>query len=96
MEYRFLLDHWTKLVRHFKDSEKEHGVDPRDSELLALAAVDYIQWTRIRQWNLFVQKRGEDFEKFMETLLKRFEEPAIRRFLEDEELWKAMLEMAEY
>jgi hypothetical protein len=96
MEYRFLLDHWSELVRAFKDSEKENGVEPRDSELLALAALDHIQWTRIRQWNLFVQKRGEDFEKFVEALKRRFEEPAIRRFLEDEELWKVTLEMGEY
>lgn len=96
MEYRFLLDHWSQLVRTFKDSEKEYDIEPRDSELLALAVLDYIQWTRIRQWNLFVQKRGEDFEKFMATLLKRFEESAIRRFLEDEELWKVTLEMVEY
>lgn len=96
MEYRFLSDHWSKLVRDFKDSEKEHDIDPRDSELLALAVVDHIQWTRIRQWNLFVQKRGEDFEKFMEKLKLRFQEDAIYRFLEDEELWKVTLEMAEY
>jgi hypothetical protein len=96
MEYRFLLDHWAQLVRSFKDSEKEYDVEPRDSELLAQAALDYAQWTRIRQWNLFSQKRGEDFEKFIEKLKVRFEEEPIRRFVENEELWKVMLEMAEY
>lgn len=96
MEYRFLLDHWSQLVRDFKEREKAHDIEPRDSELLAMAAVDHIQWTRIRQWNLFVQKRGEDFEKFVEALKRRFPEEAIYRLLEDEEMWKAMLEMAEY
>ena len=71
-------------------------MEPRDSELLALAALDHLQWTRIRQWNLFVQKRGEDFEKFIEKLKLRFQEDAIYRFLEDEEMWKVTLEMAEY
>lgn len=96
MEYRFLLDHWSQLVRDFKDSEKDHDIEPRDSELLALAVLDHIQWTRIRQWNLFIQKRGEDFEKFIEKLKARFQEDAIYRFLEDEALWKVTLEMAEY
>ena len=96
MDYRLLLEHWAQLVRDFKDREKAYDVEPRDSELLALAAVDHVQWTRIRQWNLFIQKRGEDFEKFIEALKRRFPEEAIRRFVEDEELWKVLLEMAEY
>ena len=96
MEYRFLLQHWSELVRNFKDREKEYEKEPRDSELLALAVVDHIQWTRIRQWNLFVQQRGEDFDKFKEKMLKNFEEDALQRFLEDEELWKVTLEMGEY
>lgn len=96
MEYRFLLDHWAQLVRNFKDREKEHEVEPRDSELLALAVVDHIQWTRIRQWNLFVQQRGEDFDKFKAKMLRTFDEGALQRFLEDEELWKVTLEMGEY
>ena len=96
MEYRFLLEHWSQLVRDFKDSEKEHEIEPRDSELLALAIVDHIQWTRIRQWNLFVQQRGEDFDKFKAKMLQTFEEDALQRFLENEELWKVTLEMGEY
>ncbi len=96
MEYRFLLEHWSQLVRDFKDSEKEHEIEPRDSELLALAIVDHIQWTRIRQWNLFVQQRGEDFDKFKAKMLQNFEEGALQRFLEDEELWKVTLELGEY
>lgn len=96
MEYRFLLQHWSELVRNFKDREKEYEKEPRDSELLALAVVDHIQWTRIRQWNLFVQQRGEDFDKFKAKLLQNFEEDALQRFLEDEELWKVTLEMGEY
>lgn len=96
MEYRLLLDHWSKLVRDFKDREKEHDKEPRESELLAMAVVDYIQWSRIRQWNLFIQQRGEDFDKFRAKILQNFDEDALQRFLEDEQLWKVTLEMAEY
>jgi hypothetical protein len=89
-----LLDHWAQLVRDFKDSEKAYDVEPRDSELLAMAIVDWIQVTPIRQWNLFVQKRGEDFDKLMAKLeAKGFDDQAVQRFLEEDELWKVSLEL---
>ena len=89
-----LLDHWAQLVRDFKDSEKQYDVEPRDSELLAMAIVDWIQGTPIRQWNLFVQKRGEDFDKFRAKLeAKGFDDQAVQRFLEEDELWKVSLEL---
>ena len=89
-----LLDHWAQLVREFKDREKAYDIEPRDSELLAMAIVDWIQVTPIRQWNLFIQKRGEDFEKLMAKLeAKGFEDQAVQRFLEEDELWKVSLEL---
>lgn len=90
------MDHWASLVRDFKDSEKEYSIDPRDSEQLALAVVDYIRYTRIRQWNLFQQKRGEEYETMIERLITReFTSEAIQRFVEEEERWKVTLEMGE-
>jgi hypothetical protein len=89
-----LLDHWAQLVRDFKDREKAYDIEPRDSELLAMAIVDWIQVTPIRQWNLFIQKRGEDFEKLMAKLeAKGFDDQAVQRFLEEDELWKVSLEL---
>jgi hypothetical protein len=91
-----LMDYWAQLVRDFKDSEKAYDMEPRDSELLAMAIVDYIQVTPIRQWNLFVQKRGEDFDKLMGKLeAKGFDSGAIQRYLAEEELWKVTLELGE-
>lgn len=91
-----LLDHWAQLVRDFKDSEKAYGKTPRESELLALAIVDWIQLTPIRQWNLFIQKRGEDFDRLMAMLEEKgFETEAVRRFLETEALWTVTLELGE-
>jgi hypothetical protein len=92
-----LLDHWAQLVRDFKDSEKQYDIEPRDSELLAMAIVDWIQGTPIRQWNLFVQKRGEDFDKFRAKLeAKGFDDQAVQRFLEEDELWKVSLELGSH
>jgi hypothetical protein len=92
-----LLDHWAQLVRDFKDSEKQYDIEPRDSELLAMAIVDWIQVTPIRQWNLFIQKRGEDFDKLMAKLeAKGFDDQAVQRFLEEDELWKVSLELGSH
>jgi len=92
-----LLDHWAQLVRDFKDSEKQYDIEPRDSELLAMAIVDWIQVTPIRQWNLFVQKRGEDFDKLRAKLeAKGFDDQAVQRFLEGDELWKVSLELGSH
>lgn len=88
------MDHWAHLVRDFKDREKAYDIEPRDSELLAMAIVDFIQGTPIRQWNLFVQKRGEDFDKLLAKLeAKGFDAEAIQRYLEEDELWKVTLEL---
>jgi len=96
MDYYLLLDHWASLVRSFKDSEKTRGVEPRDSELLSLKILDFIRYTRIRQWTLFVQKRGEDYDKMVELLTESgFDPAAIQRFVESEELWTTTLELAE-
>lgn len=89
-----LMDHWAQLVRDFKDREKAYDIEPRDSELLAMAIVDFIQVTAIRQWNLFVQKRGEEFDKLMAKLeAKGFDSEAVQRYLDEEELWKVTLEL---
>lgn len=96
MEHYILVDYWGSLVRAFKDSERKEGISHYMTEKLANEVVDYIRYTRIRQYNLFQQQRGEDFERMM-TKLKamEFEEGAIQRLLENEELWKVSLQMAE-
>lgn len=97
MDYYLLLNHWAALVRNFKDHEKEFGIEPRDSEQLLQHALDWIRYTRIRQWNLFQQRRGEDYDLFVQHLTERgFTPQAIQRFAEEEALWKTTLEMGEH
>lgn len=97
MEYYLLLNHWASLVRNFKDREKDFGIEPRDSEQLLQQALNWIRYTRIRQWNLFQQQRGEDYDLFVQHLTERgFTPTAIQRFAEDEDLWKTTLEMGEH
>ena len=98
MNYYILKDHWAKLVNEFKDSERETYRRPRyETEFLAMDILDYPRFSRIRQWPLFVQKRGEEFEKMMSLLVEKRGHPleAVQRALEEEELWKTTLELAE-
>ena len=94
MESYLLMEHWASLVRDFKDSEKAYGIEPYETEQMARHVLQFIRKTRIRQWNLFIQQRGEEFEAMM-AKLEQFNPEAVRRFLSEEEIWKITLEMGE-
>lgn len=90
-----VADHWAALVRDFKDTEKQHDVSGYDAERLARYVLDYVRNTRFRQYNLFTQKRGEEFERMYEAARAIVNEESLKRFLESDELWKTTLELAE-
>jgi hypothetical protein len=97
MDYYLEMDEWAAFVRDFKDEEKANGIEPRESEQLALKILDFIRYTRIRQWPLFVQKRGQEYERMVEGLTEAgFKPEAIQRFVEQEERWTATLKMGEH
>ncbi len=92
MEYYLLQEHWSSIVRKFKDQE----ADKYEAEKLALFILDYIRYTRMRQYNLFTQKRGEDFERMVDQAMKaEFPEDMLRRYVEDDERWQTTLELAD-
>ena len=93
MEYYLLQQHWHSLVRKFKDEERQFGTDPADAEDITNFIVEYIEYGRIRQYNLFTQKRGEEFEKMIIAAGDRGD--LLRRFIEDDERWATALEIAE-
>jgi hypothetical protein len=96
MQYYILQNHWGSLVRNFKDDEKQYDQEPYDSEQLALEMLDFIRYTTIRQYKLFQQKRGEEFERMLEHLERReHNADAIKRYLDNDELWNTTLELAE-
>jgi hypothetical protein len=96
MQRYLLKDHWAQLVNEFKDSERTaYDLDGYATEQLSLDILDHLRSTRFRQWTLFVQKRGEEFEQMMAKLEKRGYDPdAIKRFLDTEELWKTTIDLA--
>lgn len=97
MDLYLLKDHWAHLANEFKDSERElYGQDGYATETLLMDILDFARFTRIRQWTLFSQKRGEEFEAMLKRLEKRGHSPdAAQRAVGEEELWKTTLELAE-
>lgn len=90
-----MLDHWGTLVRGFKDSEKAYGNDGYASEQLARAILDYSRFTRFRQWTLYTQQRGKEFEVLLDRLEREgFSSDAVKRFLAEEPLWNTTIELA--
>jgi ubiquinone/menaquinone biosynthesis C-methylase UbiE len=89
------MEHWGSIVRDMKDSEKQYGIEAYQTERMAREILDYVRYTRIRQYTLFIQKRGEEYEIMINKLKKNFAEEAIQRMMENEEFWKATQEMAE-
>jgi hypothetical protein len=95
MNTYLLMDHWGRLVNDFKDAEKEYDQDGYTSEQLARAILDYSRFNRFRQWSLYVQQRGKEFEDLLVLLEKRGHSlEAAKRFLGEEELWKTTIELA--
>jgi hypothetical protein len=96
MERYLLKDHWAQLINEFKDSEREsYDQDGYATEQLSLDILDHLRTTRFRQWTLFIQRRGEEFEMFMAKMEKRGHNPdAVKRFLDDEDLWKTTIDLA--
>jgi hypothetical protein len=93
MNYYLLQEHWSSIVRKFKDEERE---DRRNAEDAAMFVLDYIRYTKLRQYNMFTQKRGEEFERMIEQAeQKGYSAELLRRFMEDDERWQTTLEFAD-
>jgi hypothetical protein len=89
MDYYLTLEHWNSIVRNMKDSEREFDVPARKTEQLAKDILRFIRSTRFRQGLLFKQKRGEEYEKFVEKLNGDYEPEAVQRALGNDEFWEA-------
>lgn len=97
MERYLLKDYWAQIVRNFKDSEREdYGRSNRDTEELAKAILNYMIWTRIRQYTLFQQRRGEEYDRLLATLeAGGHDMEAAMRMILDDEFWNTTLRLAE-
>ena len=90
MDYALVADHWSQIVRDLKDASK----NAYDTEKLAQDILRYTRYTRFRQYNLFTQKRGEEFEKMMEILAEKHTLQPVQDMIADEDFWTITLELA--
>ena len=90
MDLYLLQEHWATLVRKFKD------VEGSQSERMTNDMLDYVRYASIRQYKLFQQKRGEEFERMFLYLEKREHDiEMVKRFIDDDDQWETLLELAE-
>lgn len=96
MEKYIEVDHWGSIVRDMKDAEREeHGIPNYTTEQLARRVLSFVQTTRFRQYPLFTQQRGEEYERMIETLVESgFDLAAVQRLLAEEAYWKSTLALA--
>lgn len=110
IELYILKDEWASIVRRLKETitkepkqiqtggGERQDINAYTTELLARAILRHIEdpTIRIRQYNLFTQRRGEDYEKMLAKLEDMgFELEHIQRIIDDEDFWKTTLELAE-
>ena len=88
MDYYLTLEHWNSIVRAMKDSEREYDILPAATTNLAKDILRHIRSTRFRQGVLFKQKRGEEYETFVETLKIEYDPGAVQRAIDNDEFWE--------
>ena len=84
MDYYLTLEHWSAIVRTMKDEG-----DPYQTERLAKDILRVIRNARFRQGLLFKQKRGEEYELFVEKLNTDYDPELVKQTLDNDEFWEA-------
>lgn len=86
-------DEWSSMVRDLKESVED---TPYTTERIAQEILRYIRYTRIRQYNLFTQRRGEEFDHMMASLEEMgFDLKSVREMVEQDAFWQKTMELAD-
>jgi len=88
MDYYLTLEHWNSIVRRMKDEERENDIPAQETSDLAKDILRHIRSARFRQGLLFKQRRGEEYEEFVEMLNKTYEPGLVGRMLDNDEFWE--------
>ena len=88
MDYYLTLEHWSSMVRSLKDEERENDIPAQETSDLAKDILRHIRSTRFRQALLFKQKRGEEYEQFVEGLNATYTNDLVKRMLTNDEFWE--------
>ena len=90
MDYFLTLELWTSIVRKIKDEEEqEYDVPAYRTGQLAKEILTFIRTARFRQGILFREKRGEEYERFVEKLKILYDSESVKRILDNDEFWEA-------
>lgn len=89
MDYFLTLEHWTSIVRKIKDEELEYDVSAYKTGQLVKEILTFIRSSRFRQIVLFREKRGEEYERFVEKLNLIYDRDSVKRILDNDEFWEA-------
>ena len=89
MDYFLTLELWTSIVRKIKDEELNYDVPAYRTGQLAKEILTFIRTARFRQALLFREKRGEEYERFVEKLNIIYDPEAVKRILDNDEFWEA-------
>ena len=86
-------DEWSSMVRDLKESGEDA---PYTIERIAQEILRYVRYTRIRQYNLFTQRRGEEFDHMMTSLEEMgFDLKSVREMIEQDAFWQKTIELAD-
>ena len=89
MDYFLILEHWTSIVRKIKDEELENDISAYKTGQLAKEILTFIRSSRLRQALLFRERRGEEYERFVEKLKLIYDPDAVKRMIDNDEFWEA-------
>jgi hypothetical protein len=86
-------EEWSSIVRDLKESIDDV---PYTIERIAQEILRYVRYTRIRQYNLFTQRRGEEFDHMMASLEEMgFDLKSVREIVEQDAFWQMTLDIAD-
>jgi hypothetical protein len=89
MDYFLTLEHWSSIVRKIKDEELDYDIPAYTTGQLAKEILTFIRSARFRQALLFREKRGEEYDRFVEKMNINYDPPAVKRILDNDEFWEA-------
>ena len=89
MDHLLLLEDWAECVRRLKDETLDRFI----TEAICRDMLTRMERMKFRRPELFVQRRGEDYELFTGELLEAHGIPNTMPILEDDEFFNLCLDV---
>jgi hypothetical protein len=89
MDHLLLLEDWAECVRRLKDETLDRFI----TEAICRDMLTIMEGMKFKRPELFVVRRGEDYELFTATLLEKHGIPNTMPILEDDEFFELCLDV---